>query len=237
MAHGTDGLNHGTTALDALISSAQADLPSDEALGRLEASLLTKLAQGPAVTAPATATHLPKLFGLGVLAVGLCGGAWLALAPGQGTLAEASRDNAVAPARSATTQGAPVVLAHARGADESAPGAPGVGQGAEPTEAPAKAEAKVSPSSSAHASDVDGVALLQRARKELGKDPNAALSLLNAHEKRYPKSTLTQEREVLRTMALSALGRKSEASEKAREFTERFPDSAHQRKVQDSSVQ
>jgi hypothetical protein len=57
------------------------------------------------------------------------------------------------------------------------------------------------------------------------RDARGALSLLEAHRARYPRSTLRSEREGLQVLSLCELGRKSEAARVARRLLEHAPNS------------
>ncbi len=65
--------------------------------------------------------------------------------------------------------------------------------------------------------------LLQRAQAALARDPVQALSITDEQARAYPSGELVQEREVIAVEALSRLGRKDEASSRARALVERFP--------------
>jgi hypothetical protein len=56
--------------------------------------------------------------------------------------------------------------------------------------------------------------------------PITRLALIEQHRQRYPQSTLGQEREILAVEALVALGRKSEAEDRAAQFRQRWPTSS-----------
>lgn len=76
--------------------------------------------------------------------------------------------------------------------------------------------------------------LLEQARSLLATNPGRALALTRDHQRRFPNGVLSQEREVIAIDALSRLEREAEAEKRAKSFQERFPDSAHQRKVGDT---
>jgi hypothetical protein len=75
-------------------------------------------------------------------------------------------------------------------------------------------------------------ALLERARAALATDPALSLSLVRRHRAEFPSGVLRQEREVIGIEALRRLDRRDEASRKAEEFRQKFPDSAHGRSVE-----
>lgn len=73
--------------------------------------------------------------------------------------------------------------------------------------------------------------LLQRAQATLDRDPSAALALAEQHAGLYPQGMFTQEREILAIEALLKLRQRPAALARAQAFVERFPDSAHSRRV------
>ena len=77
-------------------------------------------------------------------------------------------------------------------------------------------------------------ALLESARAVLRTDPKRALQLTEEHEKRFPNGHLSQEREVIAIDALNRLGKRDAAKSRGAAFGQRFPDSAHQPRLQQS---
>lgn len=75
------------------------------------------------------------------------------------------------------------------------------------------------------------LALLERAQTTLDRDASAALALAEQHARLYPKGMFAQEREILAIEALLKLRQRSAALSRARAFVERFPESAHARRV------
>jgi hypothetical protein len=100
-----------------------------------------------------------------------------------------------------------------------------------PTSAPASASAQARPEPTPRAGPTEAT-LLRQAQAALRRDPAQALALTREHRRRFPKGALAQEREVIAIEALSRLGRSGEASKAATDFTQRYPDSAHRRKVE-----
>ncbi len=89
-------------------------------------------------------------------------------------------------------------------------------------------------SSTSHDSRISGlneVALLDLARSALGTDPRRALWLTQEHIRRFPHGALVQEREVIAIEALSRLGQTDAARSRGNEFERRYPGSAHQPKI------
>jgi hypothetical protein len=78
-------------------------------------------------------------------------------------------------------------------------------------------------------SEVD---LLQRAQAALRADPSLALALTDTHAARFPRGTLSQEREVIAIEALVRSHRVAEARSRASEFFRAFPESGHRVRIQ-----
>jgi hypothetical protein len=75
------------------------------------------------------------------------------------------------------------------------------------------------------------VMLLKRAQQALASDPAQALALSKVHEKRFAGGLLEQEREVIAIEALLRLGQTAAALARAEQFHERYPGSAHARRL------
>jgi RNA polymerase sigma-70 factor (ECF subfamily) len=73
------------------------------------------------------------------------------------------------------------------------------------------------------ATTADDVLLLHRARAALRSNPANALSLAKNHERRFPRSQLGAEREVVTILALCSLGRANEAQRRAAALASRSP--------------
>lgn len=71
------------------------------------------------------------------------------------------------------------------------------------------------------------VSLLERANRALSGSPALALKLAKEHARRFPASTLDQERELIQVTALVGLGRDDEARRLARRFSQQHPGSAY----------
>lgn len=74
-------------------------------------------------------------------------------------------------------------------------------------------------------------ALLDQARSLLPTDPRRALALTQEHAKRFPRSVLAQEREVIAIQALSRMGQTDAAKKRGADFERQYPGSAHQNKI------
>jgi hypothetical protein len=82
------------------------------------------------------------------------------------------------------------------------------------------------------------VALLARATSALrARRPGDALKALDAHRRRFPKGSLTEERHAARAQALCALGRDAEASVELAELPPHSPTAASARQVCERSAQ
>jgi outer membrane protein assembly factor BamD (BamD/ComL family) len=69
-------------------------------------------------------------------------------------------------------------------------------------------------------------ALLDAARAALGGGDSAgALAALDTHERRFPNSVLSEEREALAIKALAGAGRLAEARARGARFRSRYPNS------------
>lgn len=75
------------------------------------------------------------------------------------------------------------------------------------------------------------LALIRRSQDALRTDPAGALALTAEHERRFGLGTLGQEREVVAIDALHRLGRDDAARARAASFRERWPRSAHLRRI------
>lgn len=73
--------------------------------------------------------------------------------------------------------------------------------------------------------------LLRRAHDALGSDPLRALALTDDHVRKFPSGMLGQERELVAIEALTKLGRVGQARVRGASFLQRFPTSAHARRV------
>jgi RNA polymerase sigma factor (sigma-70 family) len=79
------------------------------------------------------------------------------------------------------------------------------------------------------------VALLDRARDELGRDPAAALALLAEHARRFPAGALADVRGAVEAEALCLQGRAAEAEARAAKLQADHPNSAAARRFADFS--
>lgn len=203
--------------LGALFSAAQRDGATPEQLDALSARL------EPALAAPPTVALSPLL----KLVIGASLGA-LGLA---GALFAVQRAH-----RNVGAGRAPLVVTSAPSAVVSAPEPPARAsrEPAVPSAAaPSPLRTPATASSSAPAVGESEAKLLERARRELGASPALALTLANEHARRFPRGMLSQEREVIAIAALRRLGRIAEAEARAARFDRSYPNSAHQRTVDD----
>jgi hypothetical protein len=88
----------------------------------------------------------------------------------------------------------------------------------------------------AAADDADALsrelAMLDRARAELAKDPKAADATLATYRKTFPRGALSTEAEVVQIEALLKLGRRSEAETRARRLLAREKDGVLGKRVE-----
>ena len=208
-----------------LLSSARSDVPSAHQLSGLESKLGALLDAAP----PADATPRPD-----VTSPGMPGLAKLAMIVAVGGLVGGgvyfgTREPAPAPVPAPSVVSAPAPKATPlpeQPAAESAPAAPAseapVADAAPPK---TRAQATAKPSEAA---------LLNQAQQALKSDPRRALQLTRLHKQLYPQGSLAQEREVIAIEALSRLDKKGSAQERAEAFSEKYPESAHQKKVDTS---
>jgi hypothetical protein len=73
--------------------------------------------------------------------------------------------------------------------------------------------------------------LLARAQDALRSNPASALAIADEHARRFPLGMLAQKREVLGIDGLVGLGRLGDAKARAGRFRARFPDSTHNRRI------
>lgn len=77
----------------------------------------------------------------------------------------------------------------------------------------------------------DEIPLIKRAHGALANDPALALSLAEEHTRRFPQSSLDQERELIAITAQVRLGRLGQARTQALHFANRHPDSAYNTQI------
>jgi hypothetical protein len=244
--------------LERAFDEARADAATDVELGRLADRLAAVLPAGTVATHGASGSAAPPavvgtgkgLYGtLGkvVAALAVAGGVgfgverWIVPAgrggeaPGTAIVSAAAEPEATSSPPVATTTVGPV---DPPSSERAAP-APAVRSGsARPKELPRATSASApAPKEREIASPPMEVALpehalLLEARRRVASEPLVALSLVDEHGRRFPKSDLTQERELIAIDALITLGRGDEARARASQFRRRFPGSAHLPRLQ-----
>lgn len=223
--------------LQELLRSARTDVPNARDLSGLEAKLGALLdapapptaepapPAGPEATASSAVPGLAKLAAL-IAVGGLIGGGvyWGTQSAGE--------------PEPATPAVVPVPAPPARDVQpaprpESAPSEPSAAEAAPPASMDeAGAAANEPPKQRAQvAAKPSEAALLNQAQQALKSDPRRALELTRRHKQLYPQGSLSQEREVIAIEALARLDKKSSAHERAEAFSEKYPESAHQKKV------
>ena len=143
-------------------------------------------------------------------------------APIEATAAPPSSADAPSPAPIAASAASPSDRSPAPRAQPSRP------------EPPLSPSALAGPEASASASSppaVDGPAeeldLLVRIKQKASSDPASALSLVEEGHRRFPRGSFYQERESIAVLALSQLGRTTEARERAKHFLDAHPQSPY----------
>ena len=244
MARDPERWSHGNGAppeMEQLLSAAKQDLPGAAELAGLEGSLAALLDAPPGAApapAPAAPSPLPAAAKLAVLvAVGALVGTAGYFAATHGSTPSAVTPPKLAPSSSdlvTSTQGP-----SARSDDERASKPTTAVEPAAPLDItnsaqPAEPKPKAAPSPVPHRGAVSKpseASLLSQAQRALKSDPRRALAITEQHKRLYPSGTLTQEREVIAIEALARLNKKNTAQQKADEFSEKYPESAHQKKV------
>jgi hypothetical protein len=201
--------------LRSLFEFARDDLPSDARLAAIQASL-PRATMEPTAAPPSTNPALGKAL-LAAIGVGLVGaGVWFV-----------SRSEQAAPPVAPVSAPPPSVSVAPPATPAVSPEPP------LPEPVPAASSAAViAPKAPAPPRAGNEAALLERARRALASEPKLALSLARRHEKEFPNGTLRQEREVIAIEALRRLGRSNEATDRAEDFRNEFPNSAHGRSVE-----
>jgi hypothetical protein len=103
---------------------------------------------------------------------------------------------------------------------------------AEPFEPTSPEEAEIEPyAPTSPSAAVDGPAeeleLLVRIKQKASSDPASALTLVEEGHRRFPRGSFYQERESIAILALSQLGRTTEARERAKHFLDAHPQSPY----------
>ncbi|MET0791750.1 MAG: hypothetical protein ABW061_09540 [Polyangiaceae bacterium] len=76
------------------------------------------------------------------------------------------------------------------------------------------------------------ISLLHRAQRAVAQSASEALALCELHARQFPNGVFVQEREVIAIDSLLRLERIGEAQARARAFNDRYPGSAHARRIQ-----
>ena len=223
----SQGAGEAPPELRDLLQAARHDLPSSAELGSLEGKLGALLDAPPAappLPGASSSGNAPALAKLAVLIAvgGLVGtGAWLAAQNEAATPEPPERVAPEAPMPS-EPKAAPPPSQEPSSAAASPKASEQVEAAAPEPTAPPTPPARSKPSEAS---------LLSQAQQALKDDPKRALALTRQHKRLYPNGALSQEREVIAIEALSRLDQASRAKQKANEFSEKYPESAHQKKV------
>lgn len=217
-------------ALRQALEAGRAEVPTEAQLDALAAKLGPLIGGGPGGGGPpadpspvagAAATGGKLLGGLGIAAAGV------AVA-----LLVATPDDPVPPRpRPAPVAEAPVEAPPPpvpEGLDVPEDDVP---EDVEPPPELARPRASPRPAPTFEVDPAAELALLRRSQDTLRTDPAGALALTAEHERRFGLGTLGQEREVVAIDALHRLGRDDAARARAASFRERWPRSAHLRRI------
>lgn len=210
--------------LRALLEAGAAELPHDEQLERLEARLFPLIPPGGGGGVPATSVGVlaKAALALGGLAA-IAGAVWMTTQPSSRIPAEpvavGPLDTDASIVASAAIESAASVIPAAV-ADTSADAGRGTPRPVVASERPARA-----------ADPASELALVEAAQSVLASSPTRALALTRTHSRDYPDGALAQEREVIAIDALMRLDRAPAARTRAARFHERWPTSAHGRRV------
>lgn len=104
----------------------------------------------------------------------------------------------------------------------------------QPTQPEPPAERQPQPTARSRPTAADPMSelrLLRQARVRARSAPEQALDLVAEHEKNFPNGSFVQEREVIAIDALLAAGERQAAASRAQQFFDRYPNSAHSRRV------
>jgi hypothetical protein len=244
--------------LQSLIDEGKRELPNSAQLRRVagglgpilggSALLGASSATGAGSAAGATSasasgklatTTLAKIAGVTALAGAVIGGTvWTATreskAPIEQSASASAAPRSVAPP---TVHASPRTLDQAHGPDEASTEriTPPSNAITPPDDVKGPSEAPKAPTPRAVQPGPDEATLLRGAQSSMKSDPQRALALTREHRRRFPRGVLAQEREVLAIEALARLGKSSEATERARNFNQRYPGSAHSKKIESAT--
>jgi hypothetical protein len=215
------------------IAAAQACGPTDDQLKALERGVLAGLAAVSATTvvmATAQGSKPATWLSLGTTKLVLALVVGATLGGGAALVWQKRHAPPAPPAARAWPErpSAPAPAVEAPKLELAPPGSAGPATGAANPVGKVKARMP-SPGSRREASRRDDaeVTLLERAHQALSGSPALALTLAREHGRRFPVSTLDQERELIQVTALVELGRHQEARRLARRFSAQHPDSAY----------
>jgi hypothetical protein len=239
-----------SSTLNSLVRVARDRNPTDEAIHRISDGLVTSgvFASPPpsfdATTAAPRFLHLKIGAGLLALAAG-----WLTVhsmqqAPdptfANATMPSVASTSATSPELPAEIAAPPASSTTGISVDElpSATPPPAPARGGGPTSRSSSATAAVATPTgatgivSALAHDdakpaATELELVQRAQAALASDPQRALAITREQGRLYPDGEYVQEREVFAVEALSRLGQKDEAWQRAAALVQRFPRTPH----------
>jgi len=198
----------------------------------------------PPAASVATSTGIPVLVKwLGIAVIGGLAG-WGVVEQTRQTNPPGSVESALAPSELDISMPAdapePVVAAPAAAAPDEAAEAVEPAPAAEPQRSAARVVAPVRPTGAETAGTAprdsasaltDEIAALDKARKQMAGDPQAALSAIDAYKSNFRDGVLAQEAEVLRIESMVAAGKSAAAKAAAAAFLARHPSSPAAQRV------
>jgi hypothetical protein len=224
------------SALGRGIEAAQASGPTDEQLKALECLVLAGVAASAAtavVTAAAQVARPAAGLSWATAKLVLCLAVGTSIGAGGALWWQNERGSHSAPAESARKLADQTVHAPVLPSSEPMPSkpTPALLSGPAPADHPVvaasnAAKSKVRTLSRDLATDAE-VPLLEQAHRALSESSVLALKLAREHKRRFPSSTLDQERELIEVTALVDLGRMDEARRLAHRYSEQHPGSAY----------
>ncbi|MBX3185762.1 MAG: hypothetical protein KF819_02055 [Labilithrix sp.] len=225
-----------------LLGAARPTRPIDRVVLERGASRVSAIA-----SIPLAAALWPKLAAavIGVSAIGLVAGVRatrtpdevaignarvLASTPAPSSAATASPRDAVPAPEASLDRDAPVVApppSPVVATPQPVPEAPAAAAPSAETATPSTDATRPSASASPASTLAAELALLEGARGALARDPELALERIGAHRARFPRGTLSGERDVLEIDALRRAGRLGDARARAQAWLERDPTGFH----------
>jgi hypothetical protein len=220
-----------STELRAVMRYAHTRTPDETQRASLTAAVLAKLPVVPGASTSvgkgAVTWSSGKLSLLGLITVlgGAAGVSWSRVQPDE------AQPSTATPARAVEVAPAPMPGRWAPGNPTDEPAiVPVQADAARPTARDVRHHPSKRSVGGAATETASDVALLQAARLARRAAPEQALNLLYEHERRYPDSMFSEEREALRIELLQRTD-PSEATKRLRDFQTRFPRSIYRQRI------